>query len=49
MTKEKEDFDKRIVEKAKRELDQEKQQQAELHAKVFEQKKMRDIMLSEAQ
>ena len=43
--KEKEDFDKRILDAAKKEMEVEKEQKAKLQAKVVEQKRMRDFML----
>ena len=46
--KESEEFDKRLIEQARRELELEKKQKADVQQKVMEQKKMRDIMLAES-
>ena len=46
--KEREDFDKRILDQAKKEMEVERKQKVELQEKVLEQKKMRDIMLKES-
>lgn len=43
--KEKEDFDKRILEQAKKELEVERKQKQSLQMKVVEAKKQRDQML----
>ena len=45
---EKEEFDKRILEQAKKEMEKERKMKQELQAKVIEQKKMRDLMLKES-
>lgn len=45
--KEKEDFDKKILDQARKEMEIERKQKVELAEKVLEQKKMRDIMLKE--
>ena len=45
--KENEEFDRRLVEQAKRELEIENNKKIELQQKVVEQKKMRDYMLKE--
>lgn len=46
--KEKEAFDKRLLDQAKKELELENKQKQELQKKVLEQKRMRDVMLEES-
>ena len=46
--KERQEFDKRILDAAKKEMEVEAKQKKDLHKKVIEQKRMRDVMLKEA-
>ena len=43
-----ENFDKRIIEQARREMEQEQEQKRVLHSKVLQQKELREKMINEA-